>query len=91
MYEHLDHLPKVVGGTKARKGFFFGLPEDSPSGYLMYDVNAGIVRTVYSASFDESFVRRACGIRVYDKAREIDSAKRKGKLLDTNVKSRQQN
>ena len=81
MYEHLDHLPKVVGGTKARKGFFFGLPEDSPSGYLMYDVNAGIVRTVYSASFDESFVRRACGIRVYDKAREIDSAKRKGKAL----------
>ena len=35
MYEHLDHLPKVLGGTKPRKGFFLGLPEDSPSGYLM--------------------------------------------------------
>ena len=81
MYEHLDGLPKVPGGTKARKGFFLGIPSDSPSGYLMYDINAGVVRTVFSATFDESFVRRDCGIRVYDQARAIDSAKRRGKAL----------
>jgi len=81
MYEHLDGLPKVPGGTKARKGFFLGIPSDSPSGYLMYDINAGVVRTVFSATFDESFVRRACGIRVYDQARAIDSAKRRGRAL----------
>ena len=65
MHEHLDGLPKVHGGTKARKGLFLGIPSDSPSGYLMYDINAGVVRTVFSATFDESFVRRSCGIRVY--------------------------
>ena len=81
MYEHLDGLPKVPGGTKARKGFFLGIPSDSPSGYLMYDINAGVVRTVFSATFDESFVRRDCGIRVYDQARAMDSAKRRGKAL----------
>ena len=47
----------------------------------MYDINAGVVRTVLSATFDESFVRRACGIRVYDQARSIDSAKRRCKAL----------
>ena len=36
---------------------------------------------MFSATFDESFVRRACGIRVYDQARAIDSAKRRGKAL----------
>ena len=81
MYEHLGGLPKVPGGTKARKGFFLGIPSDAPTGYLMYDINAGIVRTVFSATFDESFVRRDCGLRVYDKARSIDSAKRRGKAL----------
>ena len=81
MYEHLDGLAKVPGGTKARKGFFLGIPSGSPSGYLMYDTNAGVVRTVFSATFDESFVRRPCGIRVYDQARAIDNAKRRGKGL----------
>ena len=81
MFEHLDGLPKVPGGVKARKGFFLGIPEDAPSGYLMFDINAGMVRTVFSASFDESFVRRSCGIRVYDQARAIDSAKRRGKAM----------
>ena len=76
MYEHLEDLPKVPGGTKARKGLFLGIPKDSPTGYLIYDVNAGVVRTVFSGAFDESFVRRSCGIRVYDQARAIDSAKR---------------
>ena len=81
IFEHLDGLPKVPGGVKARKGFFLGIPEDAPSGYLMFDINAGMVRTVFSASFDESFVRRSCGIRVYDQARAIDSAKRRGKAM----------
>ena len=62
---------KVPGGVKARKGYFFGLPEDSPTGYLMYDINAAVVRTVYSATFDESFRRRLAGIKVYDTAREM--------------------
>ena len=35
MYEHMADLPKVPGGLRARKGYFFGLPEDSPTGYLM--------------------------------------------------------
>ena len=56
VYERLGGLPKVPGGTKARKGFFLGIPSDSPSGYLMYDINAGVVRTVFSATLDESFV-----------------------------------
>ena len=80
MYEHLADLPKVPGGVKARKGYFFGLPEDSPTGYLMYDINAAVVRTVYSATFDESFRRRLAGIKVYDTAREIYGLrKRSGK------------
>ena len=53
MYEHLGDLPKVPGGTKARKGFFLGIPSDAPTGNLMYDINAGVVRTVFSATFDE--------------------------------------
>ena len=80
MYEYLADLPKVPGGVKARKGYFFGLPEDSPTGYLMYDINAAVVRTVYSATFDESFRRRLAGIKVYDTAREIYGLrKRSGK------------
>ena len=76
MYEHLADLPKVPGGLRARKGYFFGLPEDSPTGYLMYDINDGVVRTVYSATFDESFRRRLAGIKVYDTAREIYGLRR---------------
>ena len=49
----------------------------------MYDINAGVVRTLFSATFDKSFVRCSCGIRVYDQARAIDSAKRRGKALGT--------
>merc|ERR1711965_254690 len=41
------------------------------TGYLMYDINNAVVRTVYSATFDESFRRRIAGIKVYDTAREI--------------------
>ena len=73
MYEHIGGLPKVPGGTRARKGYFMGIPEDSPTGYLMYDIKAGIIRTVYAATFDESFVRRRFGLAVYDRAREIYS------------------
>ena len=36
----------------------------------MYDIHTGTIRTVFSATFDESMVRRRCNIRVYDKARE---------------------
>ena len=63
MFERLDGLPKVPGGVNARKGFFLGIPDDAPSGYLMFDIDAGVVRTVFSASFDESIVRRLCGIK----------------------------
>ena len=35
MYEHIGALPKVPGGTRARKGNFMGIPEDFPTGYLM--------------------------------------------------------
>ena len=73
MYEHIGGLPKVPGGTRARKGYFMGIPEDSPTGYLMYDIKAGIIRTVYAATFDESFVRRRFGLAVYDRARDIYS------------------
>ena len=73
MYEHISGLPKVPGGTRARKGYFMGIPEDSPTGYLMYDIKAGIIRTVYAATFDESFVRRRFGLAVYDRARKIYS------------------
>ena len=75
IYEHIGDQVKVPGGTRARKGYFMGIPEDSPAGFLMYDIKDGIIRTVYSATFDESFVRRRCGLGVYDKAREIYSNK----------------
>ena len=73
IYEHIGGLPKVPGGTRARKGYFIGIPEDSPTGYLMYGIKAGIIRTVYAATFDESFVRRRFGLAVYYRAREIYS------------------
>ena len=73
MYEHIGGLPKVPGGTRARKGYFMGIPDDSPTGYLMYDIKAGIIRTVYAATFDEICVRRKFGLAVYDRAREIYS------------------
>ena len=55
--------------------------QQSSAPYLMYDINAGVVRTVFSATFDESFVKRSCGIRVHDQARAIDSATRRGRAL----------
>ena len=76
VYEHVDRA-KLPGGTKARKGYFMGVPGDSPAGFLMYDINAGAMRTMFSATFDESLVRRGCNIRVYDKAREILTLKKK--------------
>ena len=76
MYEHMADLPKFPGGLRARKGYFFGLPEDSPTAYLMYDVNDAVIRTAYSATFDESFRRRLAGIKVYDSAREIYGLRR---------------
>ena len=42
----------------------------------MYDINAAVVRTVYSATFDESFRRRLAGIKVHDTAREIYGLRR---------------
>ena len=42
----------------------------------MYDINDGVVRTVYSATFDESFKRRLAGIKMYDTAREIYGLRR---------------
>ena len=51
---------------------------DSPAGFLMYDIQTGTIRTVFSATFDESMVRRRCNIRVYDKAREIFTLQRQG-------------
>jgi len=36
-----------------------GIPDDAPAGYLMHDISAGMV---YSATFDEGHVRRACWI-----------------------------
>ena len=75
IYEHIGDQVKVPGGTRARKGHFMGIPEDSPAGFLMYDIKDGIIRTVYSATFDGGFVRRRCGLGVYDKAREIYSNK----------------
>ena len=77
VYEHVEQ-PKVPGGQKARKGYFMGVPMDSPAGFLMYDIQTGTIRTVFSATFDESMVRRRCNIRVYDKAREIFTLQRQG-------------
>ena len=88
MYEHIGGLPKVPGGTRARKGYFMGIPEDSPTGYLMYDIKAGIIRTVYAATFDESFVRRRFGLDdpfLYDIVRaqlDVDAAIGEGEGLN---------
>ena len=81
VYEHVDQA-KVPGGQKARKGYFMGVPADSPAGFLMYDIHTGTIRTVFSATFDESMVRRRCNIRVYDKAREIFTLQRQGLLQE---------
>lgn len=52
VYEHVD-LAKLPGVLKARKCHFMRVPKDSPTGFVMYDINTGAITPMHSSTFVE--------------------------------------